>query len=165
MLMSKRFQHTLGTKGTAKSAAQTLAMPGFPLSPEDPGSVWPPFPRVELAAVSVLLAAVGISTLESQWSWGSPRAGGTGAPCTPHQGGWDKTHRVLLPSKASLLLSLCFKSALGWERSFVLKFCWLWIGGMKFPSHSVSCLSSVKVIQEWLYQPLERWTITPDFLN
>lgn len=88
MLMSKRFQHTLGTKGMAKRAA--CANPACAwLSIKDPGSIWPPFPRVGLAAVSVLLAAVGISTLESQWSWGSPWAGAQGALCccTSHQGG------------------------------------------------------------------------------
>lgn len=52
MLMNKKFQHTLGTKGMTKSAAQTLPVPGFPLNPEDPGSIWPPFARVGLAAVS-----------------------------------------------------------------------------------------------------------------
>lgn len=96
MLMSKRFQHTLGTKGTAKSAAQTLPVPGFPLSPEDPGSIWPPLARVGLAAVSVLLAAVGISILESQWSWGSPWEKGHRGPCaaTPHTGQGETKHVV-----------------------------------------------------------------------
>lgn len=70
-------------KGMTKSAAQTLPVPGFPLSPEDPGSIWPPFARVGLAAGSVLL---GISTLESQWSWGSLGQGGP-TLLHPTQGG------------------------------------------------------------------------------